>query len=280
MAEASETGGAAGGVQQEVPRLATGGAAASRQERDLAGSRLKPSVMLSVLYQDDDLLVVDKPSGLVVHRGWARDGEVVMTLARALASRHVSPVHRLDRGTSGVLVLALTAAAAGALGEAFESGRVQKRYLALVRGIAPEAGIVDHPIPRAPGGPRVPAITRYRRLATFERYSWLEAFPETGRLHQVRRHLKHISHPVIGDVRYGKGEHNRLFRTRFGLYRLALHAAELSFEHPVSGAPSSFEAPLPADLSGPLAAMGLAPPAAARGAGAGSSRWTSSGGAA
>src|ERR1700724_1896835 len=123
VAEASETGGAAGGVQQEVPRLATGGAAASRQERDLAGSRLKPSGMLSGLYQDDDLLVVDKPSGLVVHRGWARDGEVVMTLARALASRHVYPVHRLDRGTSGVLVLALTAPAARPLGERFESGR-------------------------------------------------------------------------------------------------------------------------------------------------------------
>src|ERR1700688_1286738 len=240
-----------------------------RRERDLAGRRMKPSATLSVLYQDDDLLVVDKPSGLVVHRGWARDGQVVMTLPRTLAGRHVHPVHRLDRGTSGVLVLALTAAAAGALGEAFESGRVQKRYLALVRGIAPEAGIVDHPIPRAPGGPRVPAITRYRRLATFERYSWLEAFPETGRLHQVRRHLKHISHPVIGDVRYGKGEHNRLFRTRFGLYRLALHAAEVHFEHPPGGAPPSFEAPLPADLAGPLAAMGLAPPAPAGGADAG-----------
>jgi tRNA pseudouridine65 synthase len=237
---------------------------------------MKPSATLSVLYQDDDLLVVDKPSGLVVHRGWARDEQVVMTMARTLASRHVYPVHRLDRGTSGVLLLALTAAAAGALGEAFESGRVRKRYLALVRGIAPADGIVDHPIPRAPGGPRVPAITRYRRLATFERYSWLEAFPETGRLHQVRRHLKHISHPVIGDVRYGKGEHNRLFRTRFGLYRLALHAAEVSLEHPASGVPSTFRAPLPADLAGPLAAMGLAPPAAA--GGAGPSRWTSSGG--
>jgi len=263
VVEASERVGASGG---------------SRRERGLAGSRLKPSATLSVLYQDDDLLVVDKPSGLVVHRGWARDGQVVMTLARALACRHVYPVHRLDRGTSGVLVLALTAAAAGALGEAFESGRVRKRYLALVRGIAPEAGIVDHPIPRSPGGPRVPAVTRYRRLATFERYSWLEAFPETGRLHQVRRHLKHVSHPVIGDVRYGKGEHNRLFRTRFALYRLALHAAEVSFEHPATGAPSSFQAPLPADLAGPLAAMGLVPSPAA--AGGGPSPWRSSGGAA
>ena len=84
--------------------------------------------------------------------------------------------------------------------------------------------------------------------------------PETGRLHQIRRHLKHISHPLIGDVRYGKGEHNRLFRSRFGLHRLALHAAELSPEHPVSGAPLRFQAPLPADLAGPLAAMGLIEP--------------------
>lgn len=225
------------------------------------GSKL--SFSLPVLYQDEELLVVDKPSGLVVHRGWARDGEVIMTLARALAGRHVYPVHRLDRGTSGVLVMALAAGAARALGEAFEAGRVHKRYLALVRGIPPESGVIDHPIPRSPGGPRVPAVTRFRRLATFERYAWLEVFPETGRLHQVRRHLKHISHPVIGDVRYGKGEHNRLFRSRFGLYRLALHAAAIGLQHPRSGAPARFQAPLPADLAGPLASMGMADAAGA-----------------
>ena len=106
----------------------------------------------------------------------------------------------------------------------------------------------------------MPAVTCYRRLATFERYAWLEVVPETGRLHQIRRHLQHISHPVIGDVNYGKGEHNRLFRSRFGLYRLALHAAELSLEHPVSGEPLCFRAPLPADLAGPLGAMGMIEP--------------------
>jgi tRNA pseudouridine65 synthase len=221
---------------------------------------MKPQATLSVLYQDDDLLAVNKPSGLVVHRGWARDGEVVMTLARSLAGRHVYPVHRLDRGTSGVLVLALAAAAAQFLGAAFEAGRVRKRYLALVRGIPPEAGVIDHPVPRSPGGPRVPAVTGYRRLATFERYAWLEIVPETGRLHQIRRHLKHISHPLIGDVRYGKGEHNRLFRSRFGLCRLALHAAEVRLPHPASGAPLRLLAPLPADLAGPLAAMGITDP--------------------
>ncbi|HVR07537.1 MAG TPA: pseudouridine synthase [Thermoanaerobaculia bacterium] len=240
---------------------------------------MKPWPSLSVLYQDDDLLAVDKPSGLAVHRGWARDTDVVMTLARAMSRRHVYPVHRLDRGTSGVLVLALTAAAAGVLGDAFEAGRVRKRYLALVRGIAPDAGVIDHPIPRSPGGPRVPAVTRYRRLASFERYSWLEVVPESGRLHQVRRHLKHISLPVIGDVRYGKGEHNRLFRTRFGLYRLALHAAEVRLDHPASGAPLRLAAPLPDDLSGPLAAMGMSAATATAG-GEGAGPWTAIGGAA
>jgi tRNA pseudouridine65 synthase len=230
---------------------------------------MQPELPLHVIYRDTELLVVDKPSGLAVHRGWARDGEVVMTLARALAGRHVFPVHRLDRGTSGVLVLALAAAPAGRLAKEFEAGRVRKRYLALVRGIPPEAGVIDHPIPRSPGGARVPAVTGYRRLATFERYAWLEVIPETGRLHQIRRHLKHISHPLIGDVLYGKGEHNRLFRSRFGLHRLALHAAELSLEHPATGAPLRLRAPLPPDLAGPLAAMGILDPTSAELAGAG-----------
>jgi tRNA pseudouridine65 synthase len=212
---------------------------------------------LRLLYRDDDLLVVDKPSGLAVHRGWARDGVVILTLARALAGCRVYPVHRLDRGASGVLVMALAPPPARRLAASFAAGEVRKRYLALVRGIAPAAGVIDHPIPRTPGGPRVPAVTGYRRLATFERYSWLEVVPETGRLHQIRRHLKHLSHPLIGDVRYGKGEHNRLFRSRFGLHRLALHAAELCIAHPTSGAPLALRSPLPADLAVPLAAMGI-----------------------
>jgi tRNA pseudouridine65 synthase len=190
---------------------------------------------LRLLYRDDDLLAVDKPSGLAVHRGWAPDGEVMLTLVRRLAGCRVYPVHRLDRGASGVLVMALAVAPARGLAASFAAGTVRKRYLALVRGIAPESGIIDHPIPRSPGGPRVPAVTGYRRLATFERYSWLEVTPETGRLHQIRRHLKHLSLPLIGDVRYGKGEHNRLFRERHDLHRLALHCASISVAHPDGG---------------------------------------------
>ena len=141
--------------------------------------------------------------------------------------------------------------------ERFAAGEVEKRYLALVRGIPPEEGVIDHPVPRAPGGPRVPAVTRFRRLATFERYALVEARPSTGRWHQIRRHFKHLSHPLIGDVRYGKGEHNRLFRERFGLHRLALHALELAFEHPHTGERLRIVAPVPEDLAGPLRAMGM-----------------------
>ncbi|HEY0783640.1 MAG TPA: pseudouridine synthase, partial [Thermoanaerobaculia bacterium] len=165
---------------------------------------------MPILYQDDALVVVDKPSGLVVHRGWGQDRVVAMTLVREALGRHVFPVHRLDRGTSGALVFALSPEIARLLQQRFEAGLVEKRYLALVRGVPPETGVIDHPIPREPDGPRVPAVTEFHRLATFERYALLEVVPKTGRLHQIRRHLKHLSHPLIGDVRYGKGEHNRL----------------------------------------------------------------------
>ena len=212
---------------------------------------------LPVLYRDEVLLVVNKPSGMAVHRGWSREREPALQRARDLAGRHVHPVHRLDRSTSGALAFVFDPEVTRRMQERFESGEVVKRYIALVRGIAPESGVIDHPIPRTPDGPRVPAVTEYRRLATFERYSLVEAIPRSGRLHQIRRHLKHISHPIIGDVRYGKGEHNRLFRERFGLHRLALHALELEFDHPVTGERLRIVAPVPEDLAGPLRAMGL-----------------------
>jgi tRNA pseudouridine65 synthase len=206
---------------------------------------------------------------MAVHRGWSRERIVVMTAVRDRLGRRVFPVHRLDRATSGVLLLALDPGTARGLQEQLAGGLMRKLYLALVRGITPEEGVIDHPIPRSPGGPRVPAVTAYRRLATFERYSLLEVAPQTGRLHQIRRHLKHISHPLIGDVRYGKGEHNRLFRERFGLHRLALHALELGFAHPEDGRPLRLVAPVPEDLAGPLRALGMAVPGGASTAGDG-----------
>ncbi len=218
---------------------------------------MPPPPDLPVLYQDGVLLAVDKPAGLAVHRGAARDRTVALQLVRDRAGRHVHAVHRLDRATSGVLLFALDPGTARRLQERFEAGEVAKRYLALVRGVPPESGVIDHPIPRDLDGPRVPALTEFRRLATFERYALVEARPRTGRRHQIRRHFKHHSHPLIGDVRYGKGEHNRLFRDRFGLHRLALHALELAFDHPETGEALRLVAPVPEDLAGPLRAMGM-----------------------
>jgi tRNA pseudouridine65 synthase len=211
---------------------------------------------MPVLYRDARLLAVNKPSGLAVHRGLARDRVFALQLVRDLAGQHVHPVHRLDRATSGALLFALDPETARRMQESFEAAAVGKRYLALVRGIPPEEGVIDHPVPSDEDGPRVPAVTAFRRLAVFERYALVEARPLTGRFHQIRRHFKHLSHPLIGDVRYGKGEHNRLFRERFGLHRLALHAVELNFPHPETGEELRIAAPLPEDLAGPLRRMG------------------------
>ena len=214
---------------------------------------------MQVLYRDDALAVLAKPSGLLVHRGWDDDEDVAVTRARVALGRFVYPVHRLDRGASGALVFALSSEVAAALHAAFEDGRVEKRYLAAVRGVAPEAVTVDHPIPRREDGPRVPATTRVRRLAAGAHVSLVEAIPLTGRLHQVRRHLKHLAHPILGDANYGKGELNRRMRAEHGLARLALHASSLRFAHPVTGALVEVAAPLPDDLAAPLASLGLWP---------------------
>ncbi len=229
---------------------------------------------LAIVHRDDRLLAISKPSGLLVHRGWGTDERVAVEEVHALVGARVFMVHRLDRGTSGVLLFALDREAARVMGQRFERGEVWKRYVALVRGLAPEKVEVDHPLRRVDSDDqtRRPARTELHRIAATElgpepgeapsawprRYSLVEAFPKTGRTHQIRRHCKHASHPIIGDVRYGKGEHNRFFRRRFGLYRLALHASELR----VRGLDDSelvLRSPLPKDLSVPLEALGLWP---------------------
>jgi tRNA pseudouridine65 synthase len=125
-----------------------------------------------------------------------------------------------------------------------------------VRGAPPDEAVIDHAIPGSEDGPRVPAVTAIRTLFRAGRYAVVAAAPRTGRLHQIRRHLKHLSCPLIGDVRYGKGEHNRLFRERHDLHRLALHARSLRLVHPVTGAPLCITAPVPADLAGAMIALG------------------------
>lgn len=214
---------------------------------------------IELLYVDDDVVVANKPSGLLVHRGWDRDDDVALFRVRDAIGARVHPLHRLDRGTSGALVFARDPEATRALALAFEEGRVEKTYLALVRGVAPEEGTIDHPVPRAEGKQRVPAVTRFRRVAasTVDRCSLVCAHPETGRLHQIRRHLRHITHPLVGDVNYGDGRVNRHYREAYALHRLALHALAIRFPHPRTGAPVCVRAPVPPDLAEPLARLGL-----------------------
>ncbi len=214
---------------------------------------------IELLFVDDHVAVANKPSGLLVHRGWDNDADVALFRVRDALGQRVHPVHRLDRGTSGALLFARTPAAAASLSRAFEEGRVDKRYLALVRGAPPEAGTIDHPIPRSEGGPRVPAVTHFQRIAvsSVDRCSLVLAILETGRLHQVRRHLRHIDHPLIGDVNYGSGAINRRYRAEYDLHRLALHAHLLAFEHPVTAVRTEVRAPTPDDLGAALTALGL-----------------------
>jgi tRNA pseudouridine65 synthase len=210
---------------------------------------------LPILYRSSALVAVDKPSGMAVHRGFSCDRIHALNVVRDQIGAYVYPVHRLDRGTSGVLVFALSSDAARLVSRSFEQGLVEKTYLALVRGKPPDQVTIDHPLTREGGRDPQAAVTEVRTLARYGRYAWVEARPLTGRLHQIRRHLKHLSCPLIGDVRYGKGEHNRFFRNEYALARLALHAGALSLPDPASGERVRIVAELPDDLSRTLARL-------------------------
>lgn len=218
---------------------------------------------LTVLHLDEHLVAIDKPPGLLVHRTQlaAGEDEAALQLLRDQLGRPVWPVHRLDRGTSGVLLFALSADVASLLGAMFEQGRMDKRYLALVRGWPSEDdGLVDHPLARDPelpsaGQPMLEAQTRWRVLRRIDwplvtdarfpttRVALLEAEPLQGRRHQIRRHLKHIAHPILGDATHGKGPLNRAVAAYLGTQRLWLHARSLALVHPISGAPLQLQAP-------------------------------------
>lgn len=199
-----------------------------------------------ILHRDARCVAVDKPSGVATHRGWADDDDALLQQVRDAVGMLVYPINRLDRGASGIVLFALDREHAKFFSEAWATA--DKRYLAITRGHPPEHLVIDHAIPKAPGEDRVDAVTEIWRRETFGRYAVVEARPHTGRLHQIRRHLKHISCPLIGDVRYGKGEHNRLWRERFNLHRLALHCTHLEV------ADLRVECPPPADLADALAA--------------------------
>lgn len=223
---------------------------------------MSPDLQIPVLYRDDDLIAVHKPSGMVTHpTDLARHEKVsLMGLVRRMARQRVWPVHRLDRPTSGVVLFALNRPAASHLGRQFQAHETRKQYLALVRGI-PADQLIDYPLKELPlyrsdlvRAEPLAALTRLRLLAAVElpvsvdryptsRYALVELAPVSGRRHQLRRHLKHISHPIIGDTTYGNGRHNRYFRDRLGCQRLLLAATKLTVTHPATGSALTLTAP-------------------------------------
>lgn len=234
---------------------------------------------LTILHRDEHVLAVVKPAGMLVHRSAIdRSAHVnVLDLLRTQLRCPLHLLHRLDRPVGGVLLLALHADAARAMSAAFERSAVRKTYLAVVRGHAPEAGVIDHALretrdpatdARARSGKAAqPALTDYERLATVElplpvgphptaRFSLMRLRPHTGRRHQLRRHLKHIAHPILGDTTHGDGRQNAFARAQLGCERLLLFARGVEFAHPASGQLVRIAAPVDRHFSGVMQALG------------------------
>jgi tRNA pseudouridine65 synthase len=217
--------------------------------------------LLDILYRDNHLVAINKPENLLVHRSrQSRDHVFALQLLRDQVGQYVYPVHRLDRATSGVLLFALDRDTARQLRTQFDEHLIRKTYLAVVRGQPDAEGTIDYPLVNQETGEPQDAVTNYRCLATVDvpkpvpphpqaRYSLVLVQPQTGRTHQIRRHFKHIAHPLVGDTTYGKGIHNRLFREEFQLYRLLLHAWHIELVHPLTQRPLEITAPLGNDLT-------------------------------
>ncbi|WP_318470388.1 tRNA pseudouridine(65) synthase TruC [Photobacterium leiognathi] len=213
---------------------------------------------LEILYRDEYLIAVNKPAGMLVHRSWLDSHETVfvMQTLRDQIGQHVFPLHRLDRPTSGVLLFGLSSEIAAEMMPMFAGRDMHKTYHAVVRGWIKEAAVLDYPLKveldkiadknASEEKEAQPAVTAYEPLATVEtdiavgrystsRYCLVEMKPETGRKHQLRRHMHHLSHHIIGDVNHGDGRHNRMFREHYDCHRLMLHASRLQFAHPITG---------------------------------------------
>lgn len=218
---------------------------------------------LDILYQDEHLVAIHKPAGMLVHRTRMSDGtEFALQALRGQLRQHVFPVHRLDRPTTGVLLFGLHAEAARELCKILEAGGMQKQYLAIVRGYTEAEALIDYPLKKDGEGALQEARTRYRTLSTIElpvpvgryqtaRYAKVEVEPLTGRMHQIRRHFAHIRHPVLGDRKHGDWRHNKMLEEEFGIRQLMLHAWRLAFQHPYSQEALRIVAP----LKGPMAAL-------------------------
>lgn len=235
--------------------------------------------MLDIIYQDEWLVAVNKPSGWLVHRSWLdrHETRIVMQTVRDQLEQHVFTVHRLDKPTSGVLIMALSSDVARLLSQQFEQHQIHKRYHALVRGWLEEEAVLDYPLTEEQDKiadkfsteekkPQT-AITHYRGVAAVEmpvavgryptaRYSLVELEPQTGRKHQLRRHMSHLRHPIIGDSRHGDLRQNRGAAEHFGCQRLMLHASQLALTHPVTGETLTFQANLDATWMNMLSQFG------------------------
>jgi tRNA pseudouridine65 synthase len=212
--------------------------------------------MLDIVYQDDHLIAINKPHGLLVHRSSiANDAkEFALQLLRDQIARWVSPVHRLDRKTGGLLLFAFEKDVEIAMHKQFQEGLVSKKYIAVVRGYAPDQLDIDYPLMKE-NGTMQDAFTSFVTLKRTEldiplgnhptsRYSLVEASPTTGRMHQLRKHFAHIFHPIIGDRKHGCNKQNRFFKQEWEMTTMLLHASELKFNHPVTGAEVLLKAPL------------------------------------
>ncbi len=202
--------------------------------------------MLEVIYQDPHIIAINKPHGLLVHQSSiARDAkEFALQLLRDQIGKAAYPSHRLDRKTSGVLVFALDKKTDRLMQQKFQNREVEKKYLAIVRGFTPATHTIDYALQNENEVVQ-DAVTHFKTLNHFEldlphgkyqtsRYSLVEASPETGRMHQLRRHFAHILHPIIGDRPHGCNKQNKLWLEKFKMNTMLLHACELSFNHPYS----------------------------------------------
>lgn len=214
--------------------------------------------MLEVIYRDEYFVAINKPAGLLVHRTRMAEERKVFALQmlRDQIRQKVSPLHRLDRGTSGVLLFGLNSEASNAVCKSFEDQKVNKSYYAIVRGYTDEAGIIDHPVKSDRDLIGKEAVTHYKRIATVElpiavgrystaRYSLVEVSPKTGRMHQIRKHFAHIRHYIVGDKRHGDWRHNKMFLEKLECPHLLLHSYELEFYHPFFQKQVKISAPLP-----------------------------------
>jgi tRNA pseudouridine65 synthase len=224
--------------------------------------------ILDIVYQDDDLVAINKPHGLLVHRSSiAMDAsEFALQLLRDQLSRKVFPAHRLDRKTGGVLLFALSKDVERLMQQQFYDNKVDKKYLAVVRGYTPDEEEIDYAL-RKENGTLQEAFTKYKTLVRAEldvplgshptsRYSLVEANPETGRMHQLRKHFSHIFHPIIGDRTHGCNKQNKLFKERWGLDTMLLHASQLSFNHPLTNMPVHIKASLQPEFLRMMEIMG------------------------